>query len=145
MKRIKATIGRGPDVAKTTDKGEPTMTDPPQASAVDMVRTATNIISQPSSGGGGLVSAEVVGGSGTAPASDAMPRSTDPPRAEGSAPPAGGDPVPPQIQVNDADQGGDQAQDGGTSSSSETKKDEKKNTSSSRKKKKKGLRKIIPF
>ncbi|MGH9601623.1 MAG: outer membrane protein assembly factor BamD [Terriglobales bacterium] len=141
MGKIMRNIRRNPDVAKTTNVGEPTMTDPPQASAVDMVRTATNIISQP----GSSVTAEIVGSSGAPPPSDAMPRSTDPPRAEGSTPPTDGDPLPPQIQVNDADQGGDRAADAGASSSSETKKDEKKNTSSSRKKKKKGLRKIIPF
>ncbi|MGH9531451.1 MAG: hypothetical protein ACRD2Q_03605, partial [Terriglobales bacterium] len=143
-KKIFDSIKRGPNVAKTTTVGEPTMADPPQASAVDMVRTATAMVSQPSGGSPGSVTAEIVG-SGAPPPSDPTPRSTDPQRAQGSEPPTDGDPLPPQIQVNDADQGGDQAADAGASSSSETKKDEKKNTSSSRKKKKKGLRKIIPF
>ncbi|MGH9554316.1 MAG: outer membrane protein assembly factor BamD, partial [Terriglobales bacterium] len=69
--KLMGNLKRGPNVAKTTTTGEPSMTDPPQASAVDMVRTATNIISQPSSGGDGLVSAEVVGNSGAPPPSDA--------------------------------------------------------------------------
>ncbi len=144
-KRIFDSIKRGPDVAKTTSVGEPTMTDPPQTSPVDMVRTATAMVSQPSSAGDGSVSAEIVGSSGAPPPSDATPRSTEPPRAQGSEQPTDGDPLPPQIQVNDADQGRDQAGDASASSSSEDKKDEKKDTSSSRKKKKKGLRKIIPF
>jgi outer membrane protein assembly factor BamD len=142
--RLLGNIKRGPDVAKATTSGEPTMTDPPQASAVDMVRTATSIVGPSSGGGGGAVTAEIVG-SGAPPPSDATPRSDDPPRAPSSAQPAEGDPLPPQIQVNDAEQGGDEAKDGAESSSSEDKKDDKKNTSSSRKKKKKGLRKVIPF
>lgn len=140
--KILSSIKRGPDVSKTTPVGEPQMTDPPQASAVDMVRTATMMASPSSSGGGGSVSAEIVG-SGAPPPSDATPRSADPAPAPGAEQLAG-DPLPPQIQVNDADQGGDKAE-AAESSGSESKKDEKKNTSSSRKKKKKGLRKVIPF
>ncbi|MGH8459012.1 MAG: hypothetical protein ACRESV_06645, partial [Nevskiales bacterium] len=101
---------------------------------------------QGSAAGTGAVSAEVVGGSGAPPASESVPRSADPPAAQDSTrPPDGGEALPPQIQVNDAGQAGDEPPDAATSSSSDTKKEEKKNTSSSRKKKKKGLRKVIPF
>jgi outer membrane protein assembly factor BamD len=142
--KIMGNVRRGPDVAKASKVGEPTIADPPQTSAVEEARKMINTVNE-AAAGGGSVTAEVVGGKGGPPPSDAAPRSADPPGAAGSAPPEGGDPLPPQIQVNDADQGGDQTQDSGASSSSETKKAEKKNTSSSRKKKKKGLRKVIPF
>jgi len=144
--KIMGNIQRGPDTTKAAKVGDPTMVDPQQTSAVSMVRQVATTLSEPAAGGGGSVSAEVVGGSGDPRPSESAPRSADPPRiGESASPTEGGEPLPPQIQVNDADSGGDHTQDAATSSSSETKKDEKKNTSSSRKKKKKGLRKVIPF
>ncbi|MCI0354110.1 MAG: outer membrane protein assembly factor BamD [Acidobacteria bacterium] len=143
--RIMGNIQRGPDTAKAAKMGEPTMVDPQQSSAVSMARQITTALTE-AAAGGGSVTAEVVGGSGDPRPSESAPRSAEPLRiAEPTSPSEGGDPLPPQIQVNDADQGGDPAQGAGASSSSQTQKDEKKNTSSSRKKKKKGLRKVIPF
>jgi outer membrane protein assembly factor BamD len=144
-KRILTTIGRGPDMAKTTNMGEPIMVDPPQTSAVEEARGMIRLVGG-GPGPGAEVTAEVVGGSGSPGASESAPRSPDAQGTQGSALPADGvEASPPQIQVNDADQGGDEPPDSAASSSSQTKKDEKKKTSSSRKKKKKGLRKVIPF
>ncbi len=140
-KKLLTAIGRGPGMDRASKVGEPTMVDPPQTSAVDEARKMFSTVQ--ASAGTGSVSAEVVGGSGAPPTSESVPRSADP--AIQDAPIPENEASPPQIQVNDAGQGGDPPPDAATSSSSDTKKPDKKNTSSSRKKKKKGLRKVLPF
>ncbi len=140
--RIMGNMKRNPDMATATKVGEPTMVDPPQTSAVEEARKIFSNV-QGSSGGTASVSAEVVGGSGAPPASESVPRSAAPP--DSAAPAEGVQAMPPQIQVNDAAQDGEEPAETEASASGDTKKDDKENTSSSRKKKKKGLRKIIPF
>ncbi len=143
--KILTAIRRGPDVQRTTNMGEPIMVDPPQTSAVEEAKSMIRLVGrEPGSGASASVTAELAGESGSPGASESVPRSAEAQGTQPSASPADGvEALPPQIQVNDAEQGGEEPAD--SASSSSTKKDDKKSLSSSRKKKKKGLRKVIPF
>ncbi len=160
ISRARQNMHKRPDVAEAARVGEPTMVDPEQANAVQIMRHTTDIAMGKSSGADNQsVSIETVG-TGAPPASDKVPRSdsgapaansTDPNAipeltptssapAGGSAPAAGdnGNPTPGASatpgQVNDVAQTPEQ----GTGSQSDT-------SSSSKKKEKKGFRKIVPF
>ena len=147
--RIFMNLRRGPDVARSVKVGEPTMTEPKQTGAPDLVRDTTRTIQEAYRGDGGSqsVAVETVG-TGAPPPSDPTPHSAP---AAGTAPgtqPAveGEQPPPPPTQVNEAAPGASAAdQVAAADKDSKDSKEEKDQTSSSSKKKKKGLRKIIPF
>ena len=147
--RIFMNLRRGPDVARSAKVGEPTMTEPKQTGAPDLVRDTTRTIQEAYRGDGGSqsVAVETVG-TGAPPPSDPTSHSAP---AAGTAPgtqPAveGEQPPPPPTQVNEAAPGASAAdQAAAADKDSKDSKEEKDQTSSSSKKKKKGLRKIIPF
>ncbi len=128
---------RGPDVSEATHVGEPTLVDPQQFSAPDLVRGVTEGLNNPGAGGGSHVSVEKTGEGaapsanapaphsdatpGTAPANDAPAATDNATVAPASGAPAGSDmkndlppasngtaPVPPPAQVNEV-AGGDQS------------------------------------
>jgi outer membrane protein assembly factor BamD len=129
--KVMENFHRGPDVSEATKVGEPTLVDPKQASAPDMVRAASASITSLLPGGNNTVTVEKIGDGTTPPANAAIPRSdatpgtTAPPDAPpptnaadtsgtngptaGSdmkndlAPAAGSNPAPPlpPTQVND--------------------------------------------
>jgi hypothetical protein len=148
-RRIFMNLRRGPDVARAAKVGEPTMTEPKQTGAPDIVRDATRTIQQAYGGEGGSqsVAVETVG-TGAPPPSDPTPHSVQPgDAAPGTQPAAGGDQQgPPPTQINEAAaEGSEGAPVASAGKDSKDNKDNKDQTSSSRKKKKKGLRKVIPF
>ena len=103
--KVMENFHRGPDVSEATKVGEPTLVDPKQASAPDMVREAnasvTNILRD--AGGGNSVSIEKVA-PGAAPApnapvphSDATPGSTPAPPADATAAGDNANGAPPAV------------------------------------------------
>ena len=90
--KVMENFHRGPDVSEATKIGEPTLVDPKQASAPDIVREAnssvTSILS--SAGVGNTVSVEKVN-SGAPPAANAPIPHSDATPGTSSAPPAAGD------------------------------------------------------
>lgn len=152
-RKIFMNLKRGPDVARAAKVGEPTMTEPKQTGAPDIVREAGKTIEAAyATGGDGAshsVAVEAVGAGAPPPKSDPTPHSAQPPgTAPGSQPAAGADQqAPPPAQINEAAEGqGDAAAPADPNAKdSKDSKDSKDTTSSSRKKKKTGLRKIIPF
>jgi outer membrane protein assembly factor BamD len=148
-RRIFMNLRRGPDVARAAKVGEPTMTEPKQTGAPDIVRDANRTIQQAYGGQGGSQSVVVeTVGSGAPPPSDPTPHSAQPAdAAPGTQPAAGGDQQgPPPAQINEAaSEGSEGAQAASADKDSKDNKDDKDKSSTSRKKKKKGLRKIIPF
>ena len=120
-----------PDVAAATKVGEPTMVEPRQTNATDVVRQNAALLMGAQPGGSTAeVTAETTGSSAQPGANQAAPRSEEAP-----AP-------PPQVNEVNQPQPEQEAQ---VNTSAEKDKDAEKNTSSSKKKKKKGLRKIVPW
>jgi len=74
--KVMENFHKGPDVTEATKVGEPTMVDPKQASAPEMVRSANATVLE-SLAGSKKVSVEQLanGANGTPPASDTVPRS----------------------------------------------------------------------
>jgi outer membrane protein assembly factor BamD len=127
--KVMENFHKGPDVSEAAKVGEPTLVDPKQASAPDMVRSATDIARSAMEGGGGnRVSVERVEGNAAPPPNAPVPHSdasagtgatTSGAASDASAPgapssgsemqndlPASGDasqaaPMPPPTQVND--------------------------------------------
>jgi outer membrane protein assembly factor BamD len=146
--RIFMNLRRGPDVARAAKVGEPTMTEPKQTGAPDIVRDTSRTIQETYGGGGSQSLAVETVGTGAPPPSEPTPRSDQPgDAAAGTQPAAGTDQQgPPPTQLNEAAEGGQSDQAAASADKdSKSSKDAKDNTSSSRKKKKKGLRKIVPF
>ena len=87
--KVMENFHRGPDVSEATKVGEPTLVDPKQASAPDMVREAnasvTNILRD--AGGGNSVSVEKTN-PGAAPAPNAPVPHSDPTPGSNPSPPA---------------------------------------------------------
>ncbi len=153
-KRPLAAIAAAPKV------GDPTLVDPKQTDAPELVREANDIMTSGMTGGAAgknKVSVETVK-DGKVPESEAVPRSDS---GNGSATTTGDQPAQPPAQVNEAAQPSDSSNAATTSSSTSSSSDAKatsdsksssdssknndENSSSSRKKKKSGLRKIVPF
>ncbi|MDR3748640.1 MAG: outer membrane protein assembly factor BamD [Acidobacteriota bacterium] len=84
---------KGPDVMEATKTGEPTLVDPKQASAPEMVRAAnTSVLSSLGGGGKNTVTVEHLT-SGTPAANAAIPRSDAAPGTTANATPPAGGPV----------------------------------------------------
>ncbi len=82
-----------PDVSEATKVGEPTLVDPKQSSAPEMVRAANTSIVE-SLSGSKKVSVEQIAPGSTPPVSDAVPRSDNPPASgEATAAPVVGEPT----------------------------------------------------
>ncbi len=141
-KRLFNSLRSGPDVARADSVGEPTMTEPKQTGAPDIVRETGKTIQEAyKEEGSHSVAVETVG-TGAPPKSDPTPHSTTPPGTQSTT--EGDQQAPPPQQINEAAQGqGDQA--ASADANAQAGKDGKDNSSSSRKKKKKGLRKVVPF
>ena len=89
---------RGPDVSDATKIGEPTLVDPKQASAPDMVRAATTSVISSMIGSANTVGATAAGGTGAPPtANGPAPRS--------DAAPAGAAPAPAPVVTGGAESG----------------------------------------
>ena len=152
--RVWGNFHKRPDTATATKVGEPSMTDPQQTNAADIVRDSFLIMNGEGAKGTQTVSAEAVP-NGAPPPSDPTPRSDSANKApganavsqltpgtssaansSGSDPNAGPAPAPPQIndaQASDPNAASDAANSGKTQDST------------SQPNKKKGLRKIVPF
>ena len=163
--KLKLVFRHGPDVASAAHYGEPTMEDPAQTNAPDVMRSmfktvmdaaatekpantqVPNTVNPPpasgSTAGASIINSKNVklGPNGELPASDPIP---------GTAPAKQSDsntaPLPPPVQVNDANNP-DQSAPAKDASKDATKSDDagKKDESSSKKKKKGFFRKIIPI
>jgi outer membrane protein assembly factor BamD len=151
--RIMGNFRKGPDVAHTAKIGEPTMEDPKQTSATDVVK---NVVEMAKEAGTGPSNATVeTVKTGDVKPNEAVPRSDAGDASNGSATtnptttnPTGSSadgstaaPAPPPTQVNDAKTDSSSS---GTSATDKTATD-KKDDSTSKPKKKKGLRRLIPF
>jgi outer membrane protein assembly factor BamD len=151
-RRLFMNLRRGPDVARSATVGEPTMTEPRQTGAPDIVREATRTIEASYAAGAGgshSVAVETVG-TGEPPKSDPTPHSAQPSGTAPEAQPAaaaGETAPPPPTQVNEAagGQGEPAASADANAKDAKDSKDDKNQTSTSKKKKKTGLRKVIPF
>jgi len=162
MGRLMENFHKGPDVTEATKVGEPTLVDPKQSSAPDMVRSANSSVMSSFTGGGSTVKVEQVNG-GPPAANAPVPRSDTQPSAAGgsttgstaaasandAAPelkndlaPAPGDgttpPLPP-TQVNDAANNGSSPSDAASSGTQQTAPAANSNTESTSKKKKKKI------
>lgn len=118
MGRMMDHVKSRPNMARAATVGDPTMQDPQQTNATEVMKQLTTAATS----GTNTATVETIkaGPTENAPA----PRSDN------------GDPTPPPAQVNDA---------GSSTDKSAEPKPEDKNTSSSKKKKKKGLAKLNPF
>ena len=173
--KVMENFHKGPDVSEATKIGEPTLVDPKQASAPEMVRSATDIAKSALEGGGNKLTVERVNEGATPPPNAAVPRSdasaADPPSTTGAAsdaaPPAGqaagsemgndlpasGDatqaaPMPPPTQVNDlANSNASSSGSGSTaaSSSSTQQPAAPANSDTESSSKKKKKHKLLPF
>jgi outer membrane protein assembly factor BamD len=162
--KVMENFHKGPDVSEAARVGEPTLVDPKQASAPDMIRAANASVTGvlEGAGGGNKVSVEQIHDGGAPAENAAVPRSdaasgaatpaADP--ASGAAPapgdaPAGTDmkndmaatgngaaPAPPPTQVNEV-AGANTSSSSSAASSSSTAPAADSNTESSSKKKKK--------
>jgi len=172
MSSMMGTFRKHPDVAQATRVGEPTLVDPKQTSAIDVVQAATKTLSGNSVGGNNAVSVEVK--KDAPPESEPTPRSdpsalapqvtaTDQPSAAAELTPNVAQPpdpnelkptadpattLPPPQQVNELANGGSapppaSASAGTSASDQELASPEE--VSSSKKKKKTGIRKVVPF
>lgn len=167
MSSVIGSFKKHPDVAQATRVGEPTLVDPKQTSAIDVVQSATRAMTG-NAAPSGAVTADIV--RGAPPENQAVPRS-DAPTPEGAAPAAGGDQspageltpnvqaadpnelkpaadpattLPPPQQVNELANGnGGQSAVAPAGSAEELASPEE--VSSSKKKKKKGIQKLVPF
>ncbi len=168
--KVMENFHKGPDVSEAARVGEPTLVDPKQASAPDMVRSANaSVISilqgAGMSGGGNQISVEQVH-NGAAPAENApIPHSDAAPTAPadsasaggGTAPPAAGSdmkndlvqsnnggaaPMPPPTQVNDI---AGASSSGGTQPAASASQTPPADTSTESTSKKKKKHKLLPF
>jgi outer membrane protein assembly factor BamD len=94
--KVMENFHKGPDVSEAAKVGEPTLVDPKQASAPEMVRAANNSVmgSLSNLNGSNQVTVERVGTGGTPPANALVPRSDAAPGAvatSGNGAPAAGD------------------------------------------------------
>lgn len=148
LARARSTFRKAPDVSLTARVGEPTLVDPKQTDATQIVQHATDVMAGKDSTGS--VSVETVK-DGAPPVGDAVPRS------DASSSDANGI---PELKPNVSDNGGstdapapapaqeNQAQSGDPdngAAASSSKDNADSGVSSSKVKKKKGLRKIVPF
>jgi len=124
MGRVMLNFKKRPDMARTATVGEPTLSDPQQTSATEIVK---QMVSSATAADNQKVTVETIK---DAPENQPVPR---------SEPPSGEAPLPPPNPTNDVNVGDGAATQGESSSSSST------GESSSKKKKKKGFRKLIPF
>jgi outer membrane protein assembly factor BamD len=91
---------RGPDVSDATKVGEPTLVDPKQASAPDMVRAATTSIIGSILAGPNTVGASAATGTGAPPAANGAA-----PRSDAAPAPAGATPAPAPVVTGGAESG----------------------------------------
>ena len=169
MSSMMGTFRKHPDVAQGTRVGEPTLVDPKQTSAIDVVQAATKTLSGNSVGGNNAVSVEVKGCSAEAthPAlrrfrSASQATTTDQPSAAAELTPNVAQPrinelkptadpattLPPPQQVNELANGGSAPAPASASASTRASDQElasPEEVSSSKKKKKTGIRKVVPF
>ncbi len=165
--KVMENFHKGPDVSEAAKVGEPTLVDPKQASAPDMVRSATDIAKSALEGGGNRITVERVNGNAAPPPNAPVPRSdatTSGGASDASAPggpgsgsemqndlPASGDatqaaPMPPPTQVNDLANSNSSSSGSTPAASSSTQQPAppaNSDTESSSKKKKK--HKLLPF
>ncbi len=146
--RIMGNFHKGPDVAHAAKIGEPTMEDPKQTNATDVVKNVVEMAKEASTSNS--ATAETVKGSAPkanepVPRSDAGDTATQQPATPSGTTGTSNDgsaPAPPPTQVNDA------KTDSGSASSttgSDKAAGDKKTDSTSKPKKKKGFKKLIPF
>jgi outer membrane protein assembly factor BamD len=155
---------RKPDLVETTRVGEPTLVDPRQTNATDVVRDSLRAMEGKPAQGSEKVSVETVG-TGAAPENQATPRSSGAPASSpgndnsngipeltpansGASPSTSssdGGPASAPPQVNQVSKAGDSvpstAQSGDASASNFS----EDQSSSSKAKKKKGFKKLVPF
>ncbi len=91
--KVMENFRKGPNVSEAAKVGEPTLVDPKQASAPEIVRSASNSVmsSLGNLNGSNKVTVEQVGNGATPPANSLVPRSDAPPApaAANAVPPAG--------------------------------------------------------
>ena len=133
MTTIMGNFKKGPDMAHAAKVGEPTMEDPKQTSAPEIVKNVMQMAVDASTETSKATVETVKPG---AKANESVPRSD----TATPAPATGDAAAPPPTQVNDA-------KDSTSTPPADTAKSttDKKAESTSKPKKKKGLRKIIPF
>lgn len=147
MGKIMMNFHKRPDLARAAKVGEPTLVDPKETDAAQLIREANDIVKE-SIEAKNKVGVETVK-DGNIPESQPVPRS-DSGNPDGTAVEP---PKPAPDQVNEAASGSKpatEASKGGTGTAStatsrDAKSDDSKTESSSKKKKKSGIRKIIPF
>ena len=170
MQRMTGLIKKGPDVAKTTQVGDPNLVEPEPIAATSVVRQET--IGAMGMADKTAIGAEIVKPDqpGLAPSADAnstiqtplgvtikdptpAPAATNDPnelKPTASAdsneltPNAGDQNLPPPTQVNEIPQGASSSKDSAKSNNDSTPASDE-DISSSKKQKKKGLKKVIPF
>jgi outer membrane protein assembly factor BamD len=163
---IMGNLHKGPDVAQATKSGDPTLVDPPQTSAPQLINQANtqmlDMAKAANNSGGGKVTLEPVkegapppnqpiprSDSSNTPDPNAIPELTPVPDSNDSTSTTPAQTAPP-TQVNEVENGSQKATDANAQSSSSGQahaqsSDPKPDYSTSKKKQKKGLRKLIPF
>jgi outer membrane protein assembly factor BamD len=134
-------MGKRPDLSAATKVGEPTLVDPKETDAPNLVREINSVVKSEmdAKSGTGKVSLETVNGSGKVPENQPAPRSADASVNPSNVPAK----APSQLNESASTSSGDATS---SSSSTDTAKDDSKNASTSRKAKKKHHLKIpIPF
>jgi outer membrane protein assembly factor BamD len=134
MGKIMGNFKKNPDYAKAATVGEPSLTDPKQTSATDVVKDVTRVIT--SAQANTKTSVETVKGTGEPAANEASPAEKAKAADQAQTPPAtvndADKPATPPPAVNDANAAGQDSAKASSSSGSDS-----KNDSSSKKKKKK--------
>lgn len=139
-------MGKRPDFSAAVKLGEPTLVDPKETDAPNLVREINSVVKSEmdAKSGTGKVAIEAVNESGKVPENQPAPRSAEP-AVNASDIPAK---APSQLNETDSSSSGEAAANSSsTASTDDAKKDDPKNASSSRKakKKKRHLKIPIPF
>jgi len=168
MDKMSGLIKKGPDVARATQVGNPTLTDPEPKSAQGVIRSEA-LAASGLGAGEKTVGAEIIKPDqpattdasatpgttatpfGTVPSTPAAPandpnelKPTAPADSNELTPNASDQPLPPPTQVNEIQQGQSSSTDSAKNADASTPASDE-DLSSSKKKKKKGLKKIVPF
>jgi outer membrane protein assembly factor BamD len=144
--RFVTNMGKHPDLSAAVKFGQPTLVDPKETDAPNLVREINSVVKSETDAAAGKVAVETVSGNGKIPANQPAPRSAEPALNASDIPAK----APSQLNESNLSSSSDATSPANASSTTttaadEAKKDDPKNASSSRKAKKKKRHFKIPI
>lgn len=143
--RVMGNFRKNPDYAHAATVGEPSLTDPKQTGATDVIKDVSKVLAPPPSTNTTVETVKLKGapGANEAPPSDeAKPATPTAPKNDADQPAT---PPPPTNDAGASSNSADPAAAGKSTTKDSKDTKDNKNSSSSKKKKKKGLGKLNPF